>query len=133
MPAAGWVALLLAAPWLPVPAAGALYLFGAHICHQIADRSFHLDGVQLPVCARCLGIYLGAAIGLLCGRGSRRTTAVIAALAVNVLTLWADSNPVRAAAGLALGIALARAISTVDYDRCPSPPPIRSALPPSRI
>ena len=28
-------------------------------CHQLSDRSFHYKGMQLPVCARCLGILLG--------------------------------------------------------------------------
>src|SRR4051794_17031098 len=57
--ALGWLALLVAAPVLPVPAAGVLYLAGSFICHQLPDRSFHLAGVQLPVCARCIGIYAG--------------------------------------------------------------------------
>ena len=57
--ASAWVALLVAASYLPVPLAGVLYVFGSVICHQIADRSFHIDGAQLPVCARCFGIYLG--------------------------------------------------------------------------
>lgn len=63
--AVGWVSLILLAPFLPIPAAGLLYLFGSRICHQIAERSFHLDGAQLPVCARCLGIYAGAAMGVI--------------------------------------------------------------------
>lgn len=28
-------------------------------CHQLSDRSFHLCGFQLPLCARCTGIFLG--------------------------------------------------------------------------
>lgn len=28
-------------------------------CHQLSDRSFHICGVQLPLCARCTGIFLG--------------------------------------------------------------------------
>jgi uncharacterized membrane protein len=34
------------------------------VCHQRPERSFHLAGVQLPVCARCFGLYLSGAIGL---------------------------------------------------------------------
>lgn len=37
------------------------YAFGAHVCHQRPDRSFALDGNQLPVCERCLAIELGMA------------------------------------------------------------------------
>ena len=36
---------------------------GYAICHQIPDRSFHIAGRQLPLCARCTGTYIGVAIG----------------------------------------------------------------------
>ncbi len=36
----------------------------APICHQIAERSFHVDGVALAVCHRCYGIYWGLFAGL---------------------------------------------------------------------
>ncbi len=39
-----------------------LYAAGSLICHQRPERSFHLLGTQMPVCARCTGIYAGAAI-----------------------------------------------------------------------
>src|SRR5262249_922300 len=39
-----------------------VYAVGAVVCHQLPDRSFHLLGRQLPVCARCTGIYAGAAV-----------------------------------------------------------------------
>jgi len=125
--AVGWVAVLLLAPWLAVPAASAVYLFGAHICHQIAERSWHLGGAQLPVCARCLGIYVGAAVALMPGpwrvqsRAPRDPAYVrrvaILAVALNAATMaieWAGlaqmSNAVRTGAGAALGIAVALAI-----------------------
>ena len=41
------------------------YAIGAVICHQQPARSFHLWSRQLPVCARCTGIYLGAAMAAL--------------------------------------------------------------------
>ncbi len=34
-------------------------LIGSAVCHQMAERSFILNGNQLPVCARCTGIYSG--------------------------------------------------------------------------
>ena len=37
--------------------------FGS-ICHQIPERSFHVFGVALPVCHRCLGLYTGFTVGL---------------------------------------------------------------------
>ena len=33
------------------------------ICHQRAARSFHFAGMQLPVCARCAGLYISGAFG----------------------------------------------------------------------
>src|SRR3954454_13984643 len=33
---------------------------GFGVCHQIAGHSFFIDDHQLPLCARCSGIYLGA-------------------------------------------------------------------------
>ena len=33
---------------------------GSAVCHQMAERSFIFDGMQMPLCARCTGIYTGA-------------------------------------------------------------------------
>src|SRR5688572_17408563 len=68
-----WVGALVAAPSAaaqttnPVATslAAAVYLAGSNVCHQRAERSFHLDGVRMPVCARCTGLYLGGALGVL--------------------------------------------------------------------
>ena len=38
---------------------------GYAVCHRIDLRSFHIGNVQLPLCARCSGMYLGAMLGLL--------------------------------------------------------------------
>lgn len=49
---------------------------GAAICHRITSHSIVFNGRQLPLCARCTGIYLGVALSFallaLAGR-SRRT------------------------------------------------------------
>lgn len=37
------------------------------LCHQLPQRSFQLNGVFLPVCARCSGMYLGFFIAALAG------------------------------------------------------------------
>jgi hypothetical protein len=39
-----------------------MYAAGSFVCHQRPERSFHLLGAQMPVCARCAGIYAGAAV-----------------------------------------------------------------------
>jgi hypothetical protein len=69
--AMAWPIALLLAPVAavrPQPAsigygfALVVYAAGSVICHQRPERSFHLLGAQLPVCARCIGIYVGAAV-----------------------------------------------------------------------
>ena len=32
---------------------------GSAVCHQMAERSFIFHGLQMPLCARCTGIYTG--------------------------------------------------------------------------
>ena len=44
-------------------AALAIFWFFSPVCHQDPARSFWLFGAPVAVCARCLGIYLGAAVG----------------------------------------------------------------------
>lgn len=40
----------------------ATYVVSSALCHQQAIRSFFAWGVPLPVCARCSGLYGGAAV-----------------------------------------------------------------------
>ena len=58
-----WLAAIVAAPLLPPLVSAVVYAAGSLVCHQIPERSFHLGGSQLAVCARCVGIYAGAAGG----------------------------------------------------------------------
>lgn len=48
----------------PVTVLNKTHLIGYAICHQIPSRTFHINGVPLPLCARCTGIYLGALLAL---------------------------------------------------------------------
>ena len=41
-----------------------IYGCGDTLCHQKAERSFFINGNQLPFCSRCTAIWLGLAIGL---------------------------------------------------------------------
>jgi uncharacterized membrane protein len=97
-----------------------VFVTGSLICHQIAERSFALWGRQMPVCARCTGIYAGAAIAaaaaaLRANDGPRAGGRVLAIAAVpTVATLvfeWTTgitpSNTIRALAGLPIGAAVA--------------------------
>jgi uncharacterized membrane protein len=105
-----------------VTAAAAVYSGAGLICHQRAERSFHLAGVQQPVCARCAGLYVSGAAGALAAwiagrrpRVPRRTRSVLVlAAAPTALTvalefagLVSPSNTVRAICALPLGGAAA--------------------------
>jgi uncharacterized membrane protein len=67
--AAGLLALIVAAPLLKASGAPALaegvYRAFTFVCHQMDERSFHLAGFKLAVCARCFGLYVGALAGAL--------------------------------------------------------------------
>ncbi len=45
------------------PFTGFIYAFGDFNCHNKNERSFEINGNQMPVCTRDLGIFLGLAIG----------------------------------------------------------------------
>src|SRR5271166_2986511 len=92
----------------------------ALVCHQRPERSLWLFGGSVAVCSRCLGIYLGAAFGLIF-----RTTRivalrlVIAAAALNLLDaatelagLHGNWLGVRLGLGFALGTSAALLISS---------------------
>jgi uncharacterized membrane protein len=61
-------AIALVFGWLsiaPPGILGAADSLGYAVCHRLDERSFHFaDGVELPLCARCSGMYLGAVVGL---------------------------------------------------------------------
>jgi uncharacterized membrane protein len=58
------------------PFAAFIYGFGDLNCHNKADRSWEINGNQMPVCVRDIGIFLGLAIGgfLFSRRGLNRWT-----------------------------------------------------------
>jgi uncharacterized membrane protein len=60
-----WCLSIVAAPFL-VSGVGkaAIYEFFALVCHQAADRSWHLLGEPLPVCIRCASIYFAFLLSL---------------------------------------------------------------------
>jgi uncharacterized membrane protein len=119
-----WVLVLVAAPIalsrpsLTLPAT-LVYDASSRICHQRPERSFHLAGPQLPVCARCFGLYASGALGALAAWGTRRrvrettSRAVLAIAALPTAMTWglevtgvvAFSNSSRAVAAIPLGLA----------------------------
>jgi uncharacterized membrane protein len=128
-----WAGALPLAAWLRggTTAAATLFTFliygiGAIVCHQRPERSFHLGALPLPVCARCTGIYAGAAAVALIALAGRRccrysaerarvwlTVAAVPAL-LSLLYEWgtarAASNAVRAATGVLVGAAVAAVV-----------------------
>jgi len=70
------VCALVVGSWLaltPPDLLGKADAIGYAICHRIDLRSFHLGVRQMPLCARCTGIYLGALFSMIAlavmGRG----------------------------------------------------------------
>lgn len=62
------LALILTITWLILTPAGLLGkadAVGYAVCHRIPERSFLIGDRQMPMCARCTGLFLGAMLGLL--------------------------------------------------------------------
>ncbi len=74
---------------------GKVDVVGYAICHQLPERSFFLNGRQLPLCARCTGTFLGAIVGLVAmlllgrRRASRLPPAPVLAILVFFVGFWA--------------------------------------------
>ena len=137
-----WLAAILAAPLtiasnrgvLSIGAVGA-YAAGSRICHQRPDRCFWIHGRPMPVCARCTGIYAGAAIAgplglLLASRwSSRRARLALALAAIPTAVSWGleyagvvhPSNLARAVLGVPLGFVVAWVVVSA-VTNLPRPP-----------
>ena len=121
--ALGWSLLIVATPVAATTgrgtwAAAIAYEIGSLVCHQRPERSFHILGMQMPVCARCFGLYASGTAGLLLAaagcryRWSSRTNRLVLAaaavpIAATVALEWAGaihtSNALRMVSGLPLG------------------------------
>lgn len=116
-----WAVLIVLAPALlrrgvvagPV---SLVYAASSRICHQRPERSFVFAGFQMPVCARCSGLYLSGAAGALLAwsrprRRPRLERALLFAAAIPTAMTFAlefsglmrFSNVTRAVAALPLG------------------------------
>lgn len=138
--ALAWPTMLGAALWDRVQHpearsawASVVYFAASRLCHQQPERSFHTEGAQWPVCARCAGLYLAAPLGIAWFVMQRRRTRVgaawprpskvfIAAALPTALTLaweWGGMgtppNLVRAVSALPLGAAVAWVLLTVTH------------------
>lgn len=63
----GWILLILLAPIAEANNSTAIsrpiYKFFSFICHQISDRSLHVENHAFAVCSRCFGVYFGLFFG----------------------------------------------------------------------
>jgi uncharacterized membrane protein len=79
----------------PTTLLGKADVVGYGICHRIPERSFFLNGHQLPLCARCTGTFLGVVVGLTAmvllrrGRASGMPPILVLAVLVMFTALWA--------------------------------------------
>lgn len=114
---------------MPGDAKFKLDVLGFGVCHQIHTHSFTIAGHQLPLCARCTGIYLGALSAVfLMSRLRKRAARLPASGMLGLLGLffgamvldglnstfqtfgvglWDSTNVVRLITGAASGLAVA--------------------------
>jgi uncharacterized membrane protein len=87
--------IVLAVEVPPATLLGKADAIGYAICHRIPERSFFLNGRQLPLCARCTGTFLGAMLGMGAlllyrrQRAARLPSVPVLGLMVLFIALWA--------------------------------------------
>lgn len=99
-----------------------LYEAFSYLCHQLPERSLHLEGQKLAVCSRCTGLYFGFALGILLyplARSLKRvdtprlwwlllaTVPVILDWALTFLGLWENTHLSRFLTGALLSVVAA--------------------------
>jgi uncharacterized membrane protein len=97
--------------------ARAIYTMGDIECHQIAERSFYLNGNELPVCSRDLGISIGLVTGMIIGLVYvRRINPIILVAGLLPMVLdgglqavssYQSNNTLRVLTGILAGVAVA--------------------------
>lgn len=129
-----WSAAIWTAPAAtPSGAGGAalVYLAGSFVCHQRPERSFHVAGAQLPVCARCASLYTGGALGMLgwmLARARRRrpvdhrralwwlaaaSVPAVVSVSGSITGWWDGTNLLRAAMSMPFGVAVGAVVAAV--------------------
>jgi len=99
------------------PLAGAVYLIGDSQCHQLVERSFFLNGNQMPFCTRDLGIFIGLVAGMaiaFTGKlrlGFKFSLLLLVPMALDggaqLTSSYESSNAIRMATGIIAGIGVA--------------------------
>ncbi|MDD1746524.1 MAG: DUF2085 domain-containing protein [Methanomassiliicoccales archaeon] len=99
------------------PFAAAIYWLGDANCHQLASRSYYLNGNEMPFCARDLGIFIGMALGMALAFVTKvRPPFLLLILGLvpmaldgglQLLTDYESTNPVRLLTGMLAGVSVA--------------------------
>ena len=115
---------------------GKLRAIGYSVCHQIPSHSFTIGEHHFPLCTRCMGLYLGALIGLVIlfplGRKSGLPSKPVILLMVlfvlawlvdggnsffsdlfNRVMLYPSNNTLRLLTGLGMGFSVAITLATL--------------------
>lgn len=62
-----WVFVIVLAPVAAAnnleSVANPIYSFFSYLCHQVPERSFHIENHSFAVCSRCFGVYFGLLAG----------------------------------------------------------------------
>ena len=103
-----------------------IYSCGDRLCHQIADRSFFINGNQMPFCSRCTAIWLGLTIGLVFMVFYKITlnekflfVILIGIVPIGIdgvgqlFGFWESTNIIRVVTGLLIGIVCGLAIGVI--------------------
>ncbi len=94
-----------------------VYTMGDIECHQIAERSYYLNGNELPICSRDVGLSIGLLVGMLIGLlYARRINPTILALGILPLLIdgglqsvssYQSNNTLRIVTGIIAGVVVA--------------------------
>ena len=114
------------------PVAKAVYIIGDIECHQLAERSYFINGNQMPFCARDVGIFAGVAAGF--GLATFVVMNINPLLlmiglipmgvdgGVQLVTAYESTNPLRLGTGILAGASLALIIAAFVFafqaDKC---------------
>jgi uncharacterized membrane protein len=103
-----------------------VYSAGDRLCHQKAERSFFVNGNQMPFCSRCTAIWLGLAFGLgfmvfyRVKLNERFVVAILLGLVPigidgigQLLGFWESTNVIRVITGLLIGVLCGIAIGVI--------------------
>jgi uncharacterized membrane protein len=120
------------------PLPHAIYWLGDAECHQLANRSYFLNGNQMPFCSRDVGLFLGLVLGFAFAtlvRWKIHPVLVLVGLVpmaidggLQLVTSYESTNPLRLAtgtvAGLVLALLFAHFLFVIEEDRAkPKPMP----------